>query len=245
MITKPNRFLMHQATHAQARYDINDNYKSLDNMAPQKAPPKRGRPVAINPVSRRRLVFDALDAVFAQSGAQGLTMDAVARQAGMSKRTVYALFESREGLLAAYLEEFAQLLVRPVGLDFDSLPLAERLLLLLRPPPMTGSYGLPLAILRILVQVGPDCPSLTQKVLEAGQHRVVALIREELQRASLRQEVTIHDLDAAAELLSDMIRPAPISALLEPQKPSDPAALQARVELAVRVFLNGIGEASP
>lgn len=203
-------------------------------------PARRGRPVAIAPEARRQLVFDAVAAVFLQAGEQALTMDLIARQAGMSKRTIYALFGDREGLFAAYLENDLDKLVSPLSEDALALPLEDRLRRLLRPDVDRGSCRLPVAILRLLVQLAPERPALARRVLDAGHFRFVSLIRAELERASARGETAIRDLDAAASLLSDMSLPAPMIPLLDAEADLGLADKRARVDLAIRVFLGGI-----
>ncbi|MHA3978824.1 TetR/AcrR family transcriptional regulator [Halovulum sp. GXIMD14794] len=203
-------------------------------------PARRGRPVAIDPETRRRLVFDAMDAVFADAGEKALTMDLIARQAGMSKRTIYTLFGDRESLFAAYLEQDLDSFLPPLPPEALDLPLEDRLGALLRPQIDFGACRLPLAILRVLVQMTPERPGLARRALEAGHMRIVDRIRTELARANARGEARIRDLDAAADLLCDMSYPAPLMAILGPEATPDIEVRRARVDLAVKVFMGGL-----
>lgn len=52
----------------------------------------------------RRLLLDAAAVLIAEVGADGLTMDAVAKAAGVGKGTVFRRFSSRAGLMRALLD---------------------------------------------------------------------------------------------------------------------------------------------
>jgi AcrR family transcriptional regulator len=60
----------------------------------------RGVPRAI----RERLILDVAGQVFAQGDFHSSSMDEIASRAGVSKPMLYAYFESKEGLYAAYVE---------------------------------------------------------------------------------------------------------------------------------------------
>lgn len=63
-----------------------------------------GRPRSID----RNKVLDAAEAVVARIGPAGLTIDAVARQAGITKGGVQYCFGSKDGLLKAMLERWSE-----------------------------------------------------------------------------------------------------------------------------------------
>jgi len=70
---------------------------------PVRAPRKtgtRGVPRAV----RERLILDVAGQVFAVGGFYNGSMDEIAARAGVSKPMLYAYFESKEGLYAAYVE---------------------------------------------------------------------------------------------------------------------------------------------
>ncbi|WP_176556315.1 TetR/AcrR family transcriptional regulator [Rubellimicrobium rubrum] len=202
--------------------------------------PKRGRPVAIPVQDRRKLILDALDEAFREAGLNGTSMAAVARKAGMSKRTVYEAFEDRAALFGAYLRRLRDDFIRPLDGDDHSLPLEERLQRLLAPRSDPASFELPLAILRAMIAEGPHRPDLARSFLEEGPRAVQGMIRAELDRSVARGEIVIADTQAAAALLNDMIRPSPFEVLIDPASLATEEQIQARFELAIRVFLRGI-----
>lgn len=64
------------------------------------APPAERADAARN----REAILVAADRVIARAGVAGLTMEDVAREAGLGKGTVFRRFESRSGLMAAILD---------------------------------------------------------------------------------------------------------------------------------------------
>src|SRR5258708_8265305 len=64
---------------------------------------RRGRPCQIAEPKRRQLLLDAAESVFVELGYSSASMDDIARRAGMSKKTLYRLFETKEALFAAVI----------------------------------------------------------------------------------------------------------------------------------------------
>jgi AcrR family transcriptional regulator len=52
----------------------------------------------------RKAILDAADGLFYRDGIRATSVDAVADEAGVTKRTLYHHFESKDDLIAAYLE---------------------------------------------------------------------------------------------------------------------------------------------
>ncbi|TDK44551.1 TetR/AcrR family transcriptional regulator [Antarcticimicrobium luteum] len=200
---------------------------------------RRGRPVVLAPEERQKRIFDALEAVYRENGLDGASMDALAGRAGMSKRTIYALFPSRAALLQAYLEQYGGGFLRPVPAQAQARPLAERLRLTLSPELGRGGFGLPLEILRGLVAETPAAPGIARDMLRRTSDLCRCILIEELERGCDRGEVEIDDVPAAAALLLDMLRPWPVESLLDPGRLPDEAAMTARLDLAISVFLHG------
>ncbi|ETX27931.1 TetR/AcrR family transcriptional regulator [Roseivivax isoporae] len=206
-----------------------------------RATPRRGRPPTLGSADRRDRILDALEAVFEASGMAGTTMAAVAAEAGMSKRTLYAAFEDRAALLEAFTERQIGRTVHPLSAAEQALPLAARLRLLLAPSAATRSLALPFAILRTIVAEAPDRPDMARRIFARGLPQVRRMIRDELDRANARGEARVADTAAAAALLADMVRPSPLDRLVDPALETDWDAVTARFELGLSVFLRGIG----
>ncbi len=211
-------------------------------MRPDPAPPvRRGRPPTLEAGARRDLILDALLAVFDRAGMDGVTMAAVASEAGMSKRTLYAVFDDRAALLEAFTARQMARSVPRLTPGEEAQPLPERLRRLLSPSEATRSLALPFAILRTIIAEAPDRPEMAQRIFAQGLPTVRRAIERELLRANDRGEARIDDPAAAAALLADMARPSPLDRLIDPSRPVDFAAIEARFELGLSVFLKGIG----
>nr|WP_253913221.1 TetR/AcrR family transcriptional regulator [Pseudoruegeria sp. HB172150] len=179
--------------------------------------------------------------MFTEGGIDGLTISAIAKRAGMSRRTLYEIFGDRETLLLAYLDDLVSRCLQPLSSDEQELPLNDRLRLLFQARTEWGSWDLPLAILRLAIDSSAEAPSIGQRCLEIGGRRVEAMIREELERAVARGEVGKLDTAIAAAILRDMIQVPVVDALLDNTFRPDAKDRRARTELALDIFLAGIG----
>src|SRR3954464_1324581 len=64
---------------------------------------KRGRPPAGTETERRRALFAAAESLFLEQGFESVTMEQVAKRAGVSKKTIYAFVETKEQLFEAMM----------------------------------------------------------------------------------------------------------------------------------------------
>lgn len=75
-----------------------------DTQKSQATEPRRRNAPRVPPEERRRQLLDAALRVLAADGLPQLTMEAVARQAGIAKPVLYAMYPTRVELIAALLE---------------------------------------------------------------------------------------------------------------------------------------------
>lgn len=203
---------------------------------------KRGRPVQIEPDLRARLIVDAAETVLAEDGVARITMAAVAREAGMSKRTVYSHFATREELICACIERMHEAIVRPLSTAAQDLPLAQRLDLLLTLNLEATAAVRKVELLRSVIAEAPSQPELAASVLRSGLLALAAQIRDELDRAVERGEAEIPDTELAAEMLRDMAYPNVLEVLLRCDVPHEErmAKLDKRRPLAVAAFCKAV-----
>jgi AcrR family transcriptional regulator len=191
------------------------------------------------------MIFDALERVVAQHGLGGASMAAIAAAAGMSKRTLYAVHDSRDALLAAWVRRLRASMVRPLPPEARGLPLPQRLRLLLMPETMPEIADARLVALRAVIAEAPRNPDLARTFLREGPQAARALVHAELARAAAAGEVVLADTALTARLLCDMAWPCPIDRLIDPDADTDAgrhrAAVAARLDLAIAVFLHGVG----
>ncbi|WP_176787867.1 TetR/AcrR family transcriptional regulator [Roseospirillum parvum] len=202
-------------------------------------PRRRGRP-PLDPGQREALILDALEKLVATKGLKAATMDAVARAAGMSKRTLYAIHDSRAALFTAWVRRVRASLVRPLPAEAHDLPLKERLHLLLRREVRARISERRLAVLRAMIAEAPEAQQVAQAFLREGAGTARAMIAEELARAMARGEIVPLDPQAASEVLFDMVYHNPLDWLLDSQRPPlDAEQAEARLGLAIGLFLDG------
>lgn len=201
---------------------------------------RRGRPVTRSCEDRRDAIFASLEAVHAERGLDGATMEAIAAHAGMSKRTLYAAFSSRNALFRAYINKVADAFIRPLPDADTALPIAARLERVLSQGVRHQGYGLPLEILRAFIAQVPQAPDIGRDLVQTLMRRDLSILKAELDRGLDRSEIAVADTTDAALLLLDMVRPWPLESLLDPTCLATPEALAMRQRLAIRVFLNGL-----
>ncbi|MCE8441589.1 TetR/AcrR family transcriptional regulator [Rhodovulum sulfidophilum] len=187
---------------------------------------------------REAVILDATEKVLLASGLAGTTMSAVAREAGMSKRTLYAVFDGRTALFGGVLRRLGARVVRPLDPEERELSLSVRLKRLLGPDLAPGICAAPLELVRAVLAEAPRAPELVELLIEEGPRSYGRAVRHELDRAVARQEIRLSDTGRAADLLLDMALPCSLENLLRGTE-GDIAGLRERIELAVDVFLSG------
>ncbi|WP_023850436.1 TetR/AcrR family transcriptional regulator [Ponticoccus alexandrii] len=193
--------------------------------------------------ARETLVLDSAIALLREHGPDAVTMAEIARRAGMSKRTLYTLYSSREELLGAGLERMSCTLFRALGPDDRAASLEDRLRILLTFNPKKEPPAVVIEMLRAVIAGARTYPEMGRSLSRSGPGQVAVLLRAELERAVAAGEVALDpaEVEGAAELLVDMVVGNAIPALLNPDHlPRDPEAQAARRDRAIRIFLNGV-----
>jgi AcrR family transcriptional regulator len=194
----------------------------------------------VPPEAREARVLDALEQVISDAGLEAATMNGVARAAGMSKRTLYALYDSRDAMMAAWVRRVRSSLVRALPPEAGTRPLAERLRLLLRPAARHVLSDRRLAVLRAMIGEAPRNPDLARRFHREGAAVARDLIAGELRRAVAAGEIVLPDVETAAAMLFDMAYQSPLDRLINPDASAPtPAQSDRRLDMAITVFLNG------
>ena len=223
----------------EGRFDLLPKCRSTQD-APQRGP---GRPRQFGASEREAIIIDAAERVIVAEGLAGASMAAIAAEAGMSKRTLYDVFDSRTALFASLIRRLHKMVTRPLKDSELDLPLCERLRLLLTPTDDKFTDPLPLAILRAVIAEAERQPELVREFLQEGPYAFFGMVRLELDRSVARGEIRVSDTEAAARLMADMAHGSVLEHLLQNESACGRRqAYERRVELAIRVFLGGIGE---
>ncbi|WP_374307241.1 TetR/AcrR family transcriptional regulator [Dongia sp.] len=188
-------------------------------------------------------VMEAGSKLFTEHGFGAVSMDQVAKAAGVSKATVYAHFQSKEQLFVA--------IVRAACLSYADNVMPEvrdapdmRAALTRIGRSIAGFLMAPrtMAIYRVIVAEGPRFPDLARRYYETGPRTFKRLLTQYLTEAMGKGLLKMEDPRLAADQFCGMVRgPLYMQVLLNVQ--DDPDALQVDVVVngAVEVFLRSYG----
>jgi TetR/AcrR family transcriptional repressor of mexJK operon len=198
---------------------------------------RRGRP--LDPEKHARILAAGTEAFLAR-GFAGTSVEFVARQAGVSKVTVYTHFRSKEALFGAIIDGLAGRLVRRI----DELALGD-----LPPGAALRQFGgkylelalaaSSIALHRVVVAESARIPALGPLIFAHGPAQVVASLAGFLAR---RTELRIADPRLAAEqFLGMVLGHAQLRLLLNARPPAEVRGSIAKVvDHAVEIFLRGV-----
>jgi TetR/AcrR family transcriptional regulator, mexJK operon transcriptional repressor len=164
--------------------------------------PPRPRPVGRpRDADKREAILDVAWRLFLERGVQSVALDAIARQAGVSRVTLYSHFADKAALFEASVErEMTRLSLTQVALAPDQ-PLRE------------GLIGFGLGLMRFLMSPGPSRyysvlagelrrhPALARRFYDLGPAVTLRNLAAILAVAAERGQITVSDADRAAEQL--------------------------------------------
>jgi TetR/AcrR family transcriptional repressor of mexJK operon len=193
---------------------------------------------AENDSPKRQLVLDAAASLFMAHGYGSVSMDAVARTAGVSKATLYAHFSSKDQLFATIIGEACQERIA-LGelLPSDATDVRAALTAfgsrLLRF--FVDERGL--ALHRVVIGESPRFPELGRAFYDSGPATVISMFADWLAEASEAGRLAITHPTVAAEQFIGMLRTSPfLRASLGMARPTE-EQIDATVDAAVTTFL--------
>jgi TetR/AcrR family transcriptional regulator, mexJK operon transcriptional repressor len=209
-------------------------------------PATQGQPISASPVLRRaeprgkaEAILAAAERAFLAAGFGAVSMDAIARAAGVSKATVYAHFAGKEELFGAVVAGLSHRSFggfSPEALDAHDIArslttIALRFLDLVLLPEA-------IALNRIIIGEVSRFPALGQVFWEAGPAQTRVDLEAFLRRAAAAGSLDIADPRLAAEQFLALARgEIHQRSLLRLEGPADASTLQAAAAAAVGTFL--------
>ncbi|AJD48349.1 transcriptional regulator [Isoalcanivorax pacificus W11-5] len=201
----------------------------------------RGRP---SDPAKQAAIFEAARALFFRAGPQGMTMEAVARDAEVSKVTVYAYYANRDALIQAIIDDVQQSLFSSLHLPLDDTPGVRRSL---------AAFGMGLLeflcsedcllLYRILSSTVGVPDEVRQMLYRQGPLATIERLAALLQRLDQRRLLSVPDSVVAAEQLIGMWRGALHEALVFQQSgPPSRAELEKRVHEGLDTFIRAFGK---
>src|ERR1700676_1929757 len=190
------------------------------------------------PKGKAESILAAAQRTFLASGFGAASMDAIAREAGASKATVYAYFASKEELFGAvvareserYADGFPAGDLDPGDVAGSLQAIADRFLRLLLSPAV-------IRINRIIIGEVARFPVLAEVCWQAGPERVRVQLEGFLARAADAGGLEFPDLRSAAGQFASLVRGEIHLRALLGLGLTDDAALSAAAESAVATFV--------
>lgn len=157
--------------------------------------------------SKRRAIIDGATRVFLDNGFEAAGMDTIAREAGVSKQTVYAHFGSKAQLYGAIIHEKCDELLSPIHLpvgeegDVETVlnDLATKFLEVILRPESLGLF-------RAMVGECGRFPELSQVFYEVGPRDAMDRLASYFERLDAKGELTFTDPYRSANLFFAMLR---------------------------------------
>jgi AcrR family transcriptional regulator len=143
-------------------------------------------------------IFGAVLGLLPETGLKGLTMEAVAKRAGVSKATVYRRWQSKEELV---MEVLAAIPPPPLDVEDTGSLLGDLDALAAMQVERLGNTGLPRLMPRLLSEAAddPEFLSLARERLSQPMRNVIALLLQRaIDRGELRDDF---DMDTATTIL--------------------------------------------
>jgi AcrR family transcriptional regulator len=189
--------------------------------------------------AKRRQIIDGACRVFLAQGFDAASMGSIAREAGVSKGTLYVYFKSKEELFEAIVEEQCQWQAQQI-LTFDDQADVESELrrvgeqltqLLCRRP---GG----ISPLRTVIAIADRMPELGTRFYQSGPARSVAHLRQYLDTKVAQGILQPHDCEVAAAQFIDACTSLTFKPMLfgSAAPPTD-SQIAYVVDIAVHTFL--------
>ncbi|HZX78148.1 TetR/AcrR family transcriptional regulator [Lysobacter sp.] len=200
--------------------------------------PKSSGPGRPKDLGKRAAILEAAKRMFTQHGLDGVSMDQIAAEAGVSKLTVYSHFGDKEALFVAAVESHCDLSL-PSSLFEPSpeTPLRERLLeiahafysMVTAPEAVAGH--------RMLCSPQMAASSLPRRFWEAGPMRVQGDFAALLERRIAAGELDIPDVPRAAGQFFALLKGEPHACMVFGGPGPAAAEIEAHLAAAVDLFL--------
>jgi TetR/AcrR family transcriptional regulator, mexJK operon transcriptional repressor len=189
-----------------------------------------------------RQILGAARKIFMELGYGAASMDAIARQAGVSKATLYTHFEGKGALFAALIVIECRHLSDQIGQRaFDEPDIRRALRSLAEDFNNLLCTDESLAMYRIVVAETPRFPELGSIFYESGPKTMIDRIADLLQRAAERGQLHIADAHVAAIQFISLVRgDSHLTRILSVKSPAKATSID-YIDSCVDLFLGGYG----
>ena len=202
--------------------------------------PRAGRPTREQARARTEALLDCAARHFLELGFEKTTIEAIAADVNMTKRTIYARFPDKESLFRAALDRAVQAhAATPEQIAATRAATLEQSLInfaMLRIALIATDRGTRLQ--RIINTESYRFPDILLSAYEAGTVPAIRFLVNLLNEQIAAGRLTLEDTALAANTFLSMVVSGPVT-LLVSGNPLSEAELKRRVAFAVRLFLEG------
>ena len=203
----------------------------------------RGRPQLRSDEETRALILEAARQEFLASGFAATNMEAVARRAGVSTKTVYRLVPDKAGLFEATVTDRLDRFVSAVSLrgcegkDVEA-ALAKALTICAE---LVLDEEV-IALQRAMLAESDRFPEIAEMFYNKAMRRTVAVLAEWLRLQATRGLIEVDDVETAAGMLLGMLAYQPQRAAMFGHQPLPTRGeLERRAKTCAMLFLRGCG----
>jgi AcrR family transcriptional regulator len=209
----------------------------ISDSHPRTAPRAGSAPEA----ARRHQLIEMAEEVFLEKGYHAATVDEIARRAGMSKKTIYVMFDSKAALFDALLSARLAPLAAPLP---DEGPLADVLMDFLAGVARLVLSPRHIALTRLMIAESPRSPdievALTRQAVCNGDGALEAWLARQAKRGVLACD----DAREAASMLFGMsIGELMRNQLIKSRSPLRERDIARRISASVTIFLRTFARA--
>jgi TetR/AcrR family transcriptional repressor of mexJK operon len=175
------------------------------SVAPKKRHPRPGRP---KDPAKREAIFEAAKKLFPEHGYDGVSMDAIAAEAGVSKLTLYSHFKDKEELFLVAIEAICKQQLSPEVFELGSDRSCIREVLVRAGWKFVELVGRDAAIwvYRTLTKRAPGDSHLSDIFFEVGPRLTIKPLENFLREADKSGMLDVPDPAQSAEHLSCLFK---------------------------------------
>jgi AcrR family transcriptional regulator len=201
----------------------------------------RGRPQIRPDDETRRIIYEAARHEFAGSGYAATSMEAVARRAGISTRTLYRLIPNKASLFEGMVSDRLDRFLTDVNLRAaDHAEIEQALYAALMACAELVLDEEVIALQRMILQEAGKFSDIAGMFYRNGIQRTVAALADWLRVQQKRGLIELNDIEEAAGMLIGMVASAPQRAALFGGLPlPSRSQIEARVRSCAALFLRG------
>jgi AcrR family transcriptional regulator len=187
---------------------------------------------------QKAIIIAAARDMFLAEGYDGMTMDGVAARCGMSKKTLYRLFSSKQALLTEIVSQHRVAMVALPG-DYDHLSVEEALEAIFRLDISDEEDRERLALLRLMKTESTRSKEVFDILMVHAAGEASRLLKEWISQQCGKGILQTDDVPLTVEILFDMT----FGAIVKKWEPGcelpTHSDRKSKMRLAIKLFVNG------